>query len=102
MSTSYFIFKKNLRTGKTVLVSCGSHDTEEQCSEHFHWYMYGFMDGAFELAASFELVKGSHDPSFILVLNGEKRAEYFMLTGMEGAEFHMKIIREQLTSEAHA
>lgn len=102
MSTSYFIFKKNLRTGKTVLVSCGSHDTEEQCSEHFHWYMYGFMDGAIELNVRTELEKGSHPRSFVLILGGEKRAEYFMLTGMDGAEFHMKIIREQLASEPHA
>lgn len=93
MSTSYFIFKKNLRTGKTVLVSCGSHDTEEQCSEHFHCYMYGFMDGAFELAASLELEKGSHPRSFVLILDGEKRTEYFMLTGKEGADFHMEIIK---------
>ena len=102
MATSYFIFKKNLRTDKTVLVSCGSHDNEEQCSEHFHWYMYGFMDGAIELATSFELDKGSHEHSFVLVLDGEKRTEYFMLTGMEGAEFHMQTIREHFAPGSHA
>lgn len=93
MATSYFIFKKNLSTEKTILISCGSHDTEEQCSEHFHWYMYGFMDGAIELTGRSELEKGSHPRSFVFILDGEKRTEYFMLTGKEGADFHMEIIK---------
>lgn len=97
MATSYFIFKKNLSTEKTILVSSGSHDTEEQCSEHFHWYMYGFMDGAFEILGldNFQMMSGSREFSFQFSVDGKMNVEYFMLFDQAGHDLIMEISKSE-------
>ena len=52
MYTSYFIFKTDNLSGKTIHICNGSHDSEYECNIHFHAYMYGFYDGCVEALGS--------------------------------------------------
>ncbi len=83
--TSYFIFKTDGLTGKTSLVCCGSHNTEEEIGIHWQSYMYGFMDGAYELLGDeFKMEPGDRPRSFTITLEDLVKVTYFMLTGDEG------------------
>lgn len=84
---NYYIFKTDNKTGRTINICNGSHDDERQCTMHFLCYLYGFMDGAFELLGrkGFDMVNGEHDRSFRLTTSdGKKDVEYFMLLDEEG------------------
>ena len=91
--TSYYIFKTDLGTGKTIHICNGSHKDERECGIHFLSYMYGFMDGCFELVGhgNFGMTVGNHGSnSFVLTFNG-KVIEYFMLLDQVGRDCLMNI-----------
>lgn len=86
---NYYIFKTNNLTGRTDHVCNGSHETEAEINQHWLCYMYGFMDGAFELlgARNFTMENGSHPlRSFQFSVEGKKNVEYFMLLDKEGQD----------------
>lgn len=60
MTHYYSIFKTDNISGKTILICGGSHDTIEECNIHWISYLYGFMDGAFELLGrnGFQMING--------------------------------------------
>ena len=97
--TSYFIFKTDSQhTGKTSLVCCGSHNTEEEISIHWQSYMYGFFDAAHELLGDdFEMEPGTR--SFTITLEDMVKVTYFMLTGDEGAAMVNNICRQARITE---
>ena len=98
--TSYFIFKTDGLTGKTSLVCCGSHNTEEEIGIHWQSYMYGFMDGAHELLGSdFEMKPGDLPSSFTLIVENMAKVTYFMLTGDEGPAMVNEICRQARITE---
>lgn len=83
---SYYIFKTDNRTGKTIHICNGSHETERECRVHWQSYLYGFADGATELLGglNFELTNGTHKHSFHFVYKDKMDVEYFMLLDDEG------------------
>lgn len=92
---NYYIFKTNNLTGKTDHICNGSHKTEEEIDIHWMSYMYGFMDGAFEIlgAKNFQMMTGSHKRSFIIGQDGKFNVEYFMLLDEEGQDKVMEICK---------
>ena len=95
--TSYFIFKTDNLTGKTIHICNGSHDTERECRIHWQSYMYGFMDGAFEILGrdNFQMAYGSHEHSFKFSIDGKKDVEYFMLFDQAGHDLIMEICKSE-------
>ena len=93
MSTSYFIFKTDNTTGKTIHICNGSHNSEQECRTHWQCYMYGFMDGMFELLGrdNFQMTNGSRPLSFRIVVDDKKDVEYFMLFDQEGHDLIMEL-----------
>lgn len=93
MSTSYFIFKTDNRTGKTIHICNGSHNDERECRIHWQSYMYGFMDGAFEMLGSgnFQFMNGSRELSFHFSVDGKMDVEYFMLFDQAGHDLIMEL-----------
>ncbi len=90
---NYYIFKTDKGSGKTTNVCGGSHNDERECRIHWKSYMYGFMDGAFELLgrSNVFMVNGRHDLSFEILIKSQQRiVEYFMLFDQEGED----LIRE--------
>lgn len=87
---NYYIFKKDLDTGKTVNICGGSHDTYEDCARHFTCYTYGFLDGAVELCgpAGYLMTCGDLLLSFRFGTKaaGRYQVEYFMLLGDKGQQ----------------
>ena len=81
MTHSYFIFKTNNHTGKTIHICNGSHDTERECRIQWQSYMYGFYDGAVELLGSrnFQFMHGTHLLSFRMSITGKMDVEYFCI-----------------------
>ena len=96
---SYFIFKKDNNTGNTIHICNGGHDTKEECLNHFHAYIYGFMDAAYELvgAGNFGMetdYKDSNRPSFrFTVPSQNKDVEYFMLYDQAGHDMIMQLCK---------
>lgn len=91
---NYYIFKTDNKTGKTIHICNGSHDDVKQCREHWLYYLYGFMDGAFELIGrkNFTMENGIHDQSFrFCTVDQKKDIEYFMLLDKEGLDLIMEI-----------
>lgn len=95
--TSYFIFKTDNLTGKTIHICNGAHDTERECRIHWQSYMYGFMDGAFEILGreNFQMMNGSHELSFKFSIDGKKDVEYYMLFGQAGHDMIMEICKSE-------
>lgn len=94
---NYYIFKKNLSTGKVVNICGGSHDNYEQCAAHFRAYSYGFMDGALEICGhdGYLMTNGNHYLSFLFgVKAAGYQVEYFMLLDQEGQDLMFKISNE--------
>ena len=86
---NYYIFKTDWSNGITTIICNGSHDTELDCRRHWQCYLYGFMDGAYELLGrgNFELQNGKRTLSFqILIKTTGKLVEYFMLLDKEGQD----------------
>ena len=85
---NYYIFKTDWNTGKTVNICGGSHDDELQCRQHWQAYMYGFMDGDYELLGrkNFDMMNGKRTLSFKIHIEGKKLVEYFMLFDKEGQD----------------
>ncbi len=92
--TSYYIFKTDKVTGKTVHICNGSHNDERECRIHWQAYMYGFMDGAFEIlgASNVKILSGDAKHSFTLFVESQKKCvEYFMLLDKEGQDLVYEI-----------
>jgi hypothetical protein len=102
MSTSYYIFKTDNKSGKTIHICNGSHNDEHECRVHWLCYMYGFMDGAFELLGrkNFTMEVGTHDQSFRLVTTDQQKdVEYFMLLDKEGQDMVMETCRQNYPAD---
>lgn len=88
----YWIFKTDNKSGRTISICNGSHDTEAECQCHWRAYSYGLCDGfqecLGEVRGSFQL--GEHELS-LRIINGEKDVEYFMLLNDEGKNFHYEL-----------
>ena len=97
MSTSYFIFKTDNLSGKTIHICNGSHDTEHECNIHFHAYMYGFYDGCVEALGSgkFQFGNGTRKNSFRFSVDGKLDVEYFMLLDQAGHDLIMEISKAE-------
>ena len=99
MRKSYYIFKTDLATNKTVHICNGSHDNEHECLLHWQAYMYGFMDGAFELLGrkGFEILPSTRHElrAFEILVPGKKHVEYFMLFDKEGQDLIYEICNEE-------
>ena len=80
MAHSYFIFKTDNLTGKTIHICNGLHDTERECRIHWRSYMYGFYDGAVQLLGSgnFQFMNGTRLLSFHMS-HGKMDVEYFCI-----------------------
>lgn len=91
--TSYFIFKKDNRTGKIINICGGSHKTERECLIHWQSYLYGFADGATELLGglNFEITSGFYAISFRFVYKDKMDFEYFMLLDKAGHDMIQEI-----------
>lgn len=89
----YYIFKTDNLTGRTIHICNGSHDSEHECRIHWQSYMYGFMDGAFEILGrdNFQMMAGSHKLSFQFSVDGKMNVEYFMLLDEDGVNLIKKI-----------
>lgn len=89
----YYIFKTDNLTGRTIHICNGSHDSEHECRIHWQSYMYGFMDGAFEIIGrdNFQMREGRYKLSFQFIVDGEMNVEYFMLLDEDGANLIKKI-----------
>lgn len=87
-TTHYYIFKKEMPSGKTTFICGGSHDSADICAAHFRAYSYGFMDGASQILGygNYEMMDGGHRLSFVFSINGQKMVEYFMLLDDEGQD----------------
>ena len=85
--TNYYIFKRDYLTGKTMIICNGSHNDERECRIHWQSYMYGFMDGAFEMLGrdNFQMQAGTHKLSFLFTAVG-RNVEYFMLFDQAGRD----------------
>lgn len=90
--TSYYIFKTDNNTDKTVLVCNGRYGTTGECRRHWLAYEYGFMDCAFEVygAGNFT-IKGSIVGYKFTFRAKNKNVSYFMLFDKEGQELIKKI-----------
>lgn len=97
MSTSYYIFKTDKVTGKTVHICNGSHETERECRIHWQSYMYGFMDGAFEIlgAKNVQMMQSKeHNLGFELHIPAKQHTvEYFMLFDKAGRDLIMELCK---------
>lgn len=95
--TSYFIFKTDNLTGRTIHICNGSHDSERECRIHFQSYMYGFMDGAFQILGrdNFQMMSGSRELSFQFSVDGKMDVEYFMLFDQAGHDLIMEICKSE-------
>ena len=84
--TTYIIFRTDNISGKTINICGGSHETEQECKNHWQAYMYGAYDSAVEVLGSgaFQFTQGLHPHSYNLSIDGVKDVEYFMLIGDEG------------------
>ena len=93
--THYWIFKTDNKTGRTISICGGCHDTEAECRAHWVAYLYGFMDSATELLGglSFKMDNGTHEHSFRLTYKDEKDFEYFMLLDDEGRDYHYELAK---------
>ena len=93
--TAYYIFKTDNLTGKTIHMCNGSHNDERECKIHWQSYMYGFMDGAFEMLGrdNFQMMRGTHDLSFRFTVDGKADTEFFMLFDQAGQDLIMEICR---------
>lgn len=93
----YWIFKTDNKSGRTISICNGSHDTETECYNHFIVYLYGFMDCATELLGgfSFSMETGMHEHSFRLVHKDEKDFEYFMLLDDKGKNLHYELCESE-------
>ena len=91
--TRYYIFKTDNISRKTIHVCNGSHDTEHECRIHWQSYMYGFMDGAFEILGreNFQMMEGSHKLSFQFSVDSKMNVEYFMLFDEDGVNLIKEI-----------
>lgn len=91
--TRYYIFKKDNLTGRTIHICNGSHDSEHECRIHWQSYMYGFMDGAFEILGreNFQMMEGIHKLSFQFIVYGKMNVEYFMLLDEDGVNLIKEI-----------
>lgn len=89
----YYFFKTDNITLRTIIICNGSHEDVDQCKLHFRYYMYGFMDGAFEIlgAGNFKMDQGSHPDSFRVTYGIKHDVEYFMLLDQEGVDLLRKI-----------
>ena len=98
--TSYFIFKTDKVTGKTASICNGSHETEELCRIHWQSYMYGFMDGAFEMLGreNFQMMQSNeHKLGFEFHVPAKGHTvEFFMLFDEAGHQ----LIQELCKAEA--
>ena len=94
---SYYIFKTDNRTGKTIHICNGSHDTEHECRIHWQSYMYGFMDGATELLGglNFGMESGTRENSFRITYQDKLDVEYFVIFGEEGHKLIFKLCQEE-------
>ena len=99
--TSYFIFKTNKVTGKTTSICCGSHETEELCRIHWQSYMYGFMDGAFDMLGrdNFQMMQSrEHKLGFEFhVPAQEHTVELFMLLNEDGHQLIQELCKAEAT-----
>ena len=97
MSTSYFIFKTDNLSGKTIHICNGSHDTKRECIIHWRSYMYGFYDGCVEALGSgnFQFMKGTKVHSFHFSVDGKLDVEYFMLLDQAGHDLIMEISKAE-------
>lgn len=97
MSTSYFIFKTDNISGKTIHICNGSHDTEHECNIHWQSYMYGFYDGCVEALGSgkFQFMNGSRKNSFHFSYDGKISVDYFMLLDQAGHDLIMEISKAE-------
>ena len=79
----YTIFKTDKVSGKTTNVCGGSHNDEHECRLHWQSYMYGFMDGAFEMlgASNFAMMQSyEHELGFEFHVPAKQHTvEFFML-----------------------
>lgn len=93
MATSYFIFKTDNVTGKTIHICNGSHNDERECRIHWQSYMYGFYDGCVEALGSgrFQFMEGTKPLSFIFGIEGKGNVEYFMLFDQAGHDLIMEL-----------
>ena len=86
----YYIFKTDYKSGKTIHICNGGHETIFECSSHWIIYMYGFMDAAYEFLGygNFEMDGGKHSQLSIrfTTKDGSKDVEYFMLLDKEGQD----------------
>ena len=95
---NYYIFRTSKVTGETVIICNGSHDDERECRLHWQAYMYGFMDGAYELlgANNVKILNGDAKHSFqVFVESQRKCVEYFMLLDEEGQNLIQEISKEE-------
>ena len=95
---NYYIFKTDMVSGKTIHICNGSHNDERECLLHWQAYLYGFMDGAFELLGrkNFDMTNGDAKHSFrIIVAAQQKCVEYFMLFDEEGQNLIHEICKEE-------
>lgn len=86
---NYYIFKTSKNTGRTVHICNGSHNDERECRIYWQSYMYGFIDGAFEIlgASNVQIIRGEHKLSFeIYIKTDGKCVEYFMLFDKDGQD----------------
>jgi len=95
MNTHYIIFKTDKVTGKTINICGGCHNTKEECLIHWQSYMYGFMDGAFEMLGrdNFGMMESrEHKLGFEFHIPEKKHTvEFFMLLDEEADELMKEI-----------
>ena len=100
---SYYIFKTNKVTGETTHICNGSHDTEELCRIHWQSYMYGFMDGAFEMLGreNFQMMQSrEHELGFEMHIPANSHTvEFFMLLGDSGRQLIQDLCKVTLGKE---
>ena len=100
---SYYIFKTNKVTGETTHICNGSHDTEELCRIHWQSYMYGFMDGAFEMLGreNFQMMQSrEHKLGFEFHVPAQNHTvEFFMLFDKDGQQLIQDLCKVTLGKE---
>ena len=95
---SYFIFKKDLTTGYITPICNSWRDDLNEIDRHWFGYMYGFMDGCFEILGGqyVGMRPGSSERSFILHIEGRHEVEYFMLLDDEGRDLIYESCKQPL------
>ena len=90
---SYYIFKTDNNTDKTVHICNGSYDTKEECRKHWLAYTYGFMDCAFEVygAGNFEMFGDIIKDNKFTLKARAKSTTFFMLFDKEDQDLIRKI-----------